>query len=66
MNRITLSLIFAAATLFAADNKPTEKTTPPINVRIDPPRTVVVGERSNPPTIRICPLQITTLGVTGG
>lgn len=54
MKRITFSLIVAAVTLFAADNKP------PANVRIDPPRTVVVGERSIT-RIHLCPLQITTL-----
>lgn len=65
MNRITLSLIFAAAALFAADNKPAEKPTPPVNVRIDPPRTVVVGERSITP-IHICQLQVTTLVLPQG
>ena len=56
MNRMTLSLIFAAATLFAADNNTQSRP----NVKIDPPRTVTVGERSIT-RIHICPLQITTL-----
>jgi type IV secretion system protein VirB9 len=56
MKRITVSLIFAATTLFAADTKPT----PLANVKIDAPRTVMVGERSIT-RIHICPLQITTL-----
>ena len=56
MNRMTLSLIFAAATLFAADNNTQSRP----NVKIDPPRTVTVGERSIT-RIHICPFQITTL-----
>lgn len=56
MKRMTLFL-FAAVTLFATDNN---KPTPLANVRIDPPRTVTVGERSIT-RIHICPLQITTL-----
>ena len=58
MKRITLCLIFAALTLFAADNKPTN--TPPATVRIDGPRSVTVGERTIVP-INICKLQVTTL-----